>query len=295
MVVTPHGQVAAADFGGDGPDLLLLHGAGRTLADWGLVVPLLKGRRVVAADFRWHGLSSDEGDVGLDANADDAEAVIAELGLQNPAVAGHSLGGMTAAVYGSRHPECPGVANLDGHGLGAREDYEGIGDDQYEAFLKRLGELSAQPDVQSGDDAWRAGIIAGWREIARLSGWFFPEEAADAINARSFQKDTNNVWHLRPNPNYMALLTPALGSVGLFDVYRKCECPLLIYSCTKMFRLPDADIDEVFNGRHRGLSRQLMALAAEKPYIQIRTVDASHFMIFDMPEQVAADILALTP
>ena len=68
VVETPHGRVAVVDYGGTGPGLVLLHGAGRTLGDWGLVLPYLREqRRVVAMDFRWHGLSSDEGDVGLEA------------------------------------------------------------------------------------------------------------------------------------------------------------------------------------------------------------------------------------
>lgn len=137
-ITTPHGTVAVVDYGGDGPDVLLLHGGGRTLADWELVRPHLRGRRVVAADLRWHGFSSDEGDVSLEANADDAEAIIDALGLDNPAIAGHSLGGMVAAVYATRHPDCPGVANLDGHGLGTPDQYEGIGAEQLEAFHNQL-------------------------------------------------------------------------------------------------------------------------------------------------------------
>jgi pimeloyl-ACP methyl ester carboxylesterase len=78
-ITTPHGTVAVVDHGGDGPSVLLLHGGGRTLADWELVRPHLRGRRVVAADLRWHGFSSDEGDVSLEANADDAEAIIDAL------------------------------------------------------------------------------------------------------------------------------------------------------------------------------------------------------------------------
>src|SRR5262245_66635712 len=93
-ITTPHGTVAVVDYGGDGPDVLLLPGGGRTLADWEPVRPHLRGRRVVAADFRWCGLSSDEGDVSLEADADDAEAVIDALRLDHPVISGHPLGGL---------------------------------------------------------------------------------------------------------------------------------------------------------------------------------------------------------
>ncbi|MFE0151158.1 alpha/beta fold hydrolase [Nonomuraea sp. NPDC059007] len=42
------------------------------------------------------------------------EAVVKHLGLGNPAVVGHSLGGMLAVLWARRHPECPGIVNLDG-------------------------------------------------------------------------------------------------------------------------------------------------------------------------------------
>jgi pimeloyl-ACP methyl ester carboxylesterase len=154
-ITTPHGTVAVVDYGGDGPDVLLLHGGGRTLADWGLVRPHLRGRRVVAPDFRWHGFSSDEGDVSLEANADDAEAIIDVLGLDNPAIAGHSLGGMVAAVYATRHPDCPGVANLDGHDPGTPDRYVGIGAERLEEFQNQIKQLQSEyiPKQASGDDA----------------------------------------------------------------------------------------------------------------------------------------------
>src|SRR5262245_65892828 len=98
-IKTKHGTVALVDYGGDGPDVILLHGGGRTLADWELVRPHLGGRRTVAFDFRWHGFSADQGDVSLEAYADDAVRSIDARGLENPAIAGHSLGGMVAAVY----------------------------------------------------------------------------------------------------------------------------------------------------------------------------------------------------
>ncbi|GCE29645.1 hypothetical protein KDA_51290 [Dictyobacter alpinus] len=43
----------------------------------------------------------------------DLEAVIAHVGLDNPFVIGHSLGGLVATLYGARHPDCRGVVNLE--------------------------------------------------------------------------------------------------------------------------------------------------------------------------------------
>lgn len=295
LIRTQHGLVAVVDYGGDGPDLILLHGAGRNLGDWGLVRPHLMARRVVAVDFRWHGHSSDEGDVGVEANADDVEVVVADLGLRNPVVAGHSLGGMVAVVYGARHPECPGVVNIDGHGLGAREDLAGVTDEQYEEFLNRVGARSGQPQVGSGDDVWREAVITGWQQIASASNWSFPPEAAGEINARSFKRDSEGLWHLRPNPGYQDLLAASLGSLRLLETYRRCQCPLLIYHCRTSVGTGDALVDEVLGMRAGAVANELRAVAEERANIRVKTVNTSHFPIFDMPLQIAEDILGIDP
>jgi pimeloyl-ACP methyl ester carboxylesterase len=41
-------------------------------------------------------------------------AVVDALGLIRPAVAGHSLGGIIAALWAAAHPDCPLAANLSG-------------------------------------------------------------------------------------------------------------------------------------------------------------------------------------
>lgn len=295
-ITTPHGTVAVVDYGGDGPDVLLLHGGGRTLADWELVRPHLRGRRVVALDFRWHGFSSDGGDVSLEANADDAEVIIDVLGLDNPAIAGHSLGGMVAAVYATRHPDSPGVANLDGHGPGTPDQYEGITAEQLEAFHSQIEQLrSAQiPQVTSGDDAWRDAFFS--EVAAEMGAWGIDPSVADAVAVRSLVRADDGMWNLRPNMQHFTLLQPTLESLRLFDVYRAVECPLVIYHCTRIETdgaLPGED--EVMSAYHRGLARDLKALEAERPNVRVRTLDAPHMVIFEVPEEVARDILSLSP
>jgi DNA-binding IscR family transcriptional regulator len=102
---------------------------------------------------------------------------------------------------------------------------------------------------------------------------------------------------------HFTLLLPVLESLRLFDVYRAVECPLLIYHCTRIepMSIPGADevmsayANEVMSAFQRGLARDLKALEAERPNVRVKRPDATHMMIFEMPEEVARDILSLTP
>lgn len=90
----------------DAPPVLLLHGGNQSAHSWDLVSLHLSDRyHVLALDQRGHGDSewSREIDYSIGAKADDAIAFVAEQGIQDPIVFGHSMGGivsMRAAVSG---------------------------------------------------------------------------------------------------------------------------------------------------------------------------------------------------
>src|SRR5688500_1388033 len=112
-------DLAVRDHGGTGPPILLIHGAGQTLSDWSAMAPHLTARhRVIAMDLRNHGRSGS-GPWAWDAVLGDVAAVVDHFRLERPAVVGHSLGGMIAAMYGERFAPCRAAVNLDGHGLGS--------------------------------------------------------------------------------------------------------------------------------------------------------------------------------
>ena len=91
--------------GGDGPPVVLLHGAGEFAARWLRVIPdLMTTHRVVAPDLPGHGAS------GLPDDPLDADRVLAWLGEliertcpSPPALVGHLLGGAIAARFASDH------------------------------------------------------------------------------------------------------------------------------------------------------------------------------------------------
>lgn len=90
--------------GGSKPPLVLLHGLTANGACWSPLARALEDRfDVVMPDARAHGNSSAPlNGYRYDDHAMDAIALIQQLCLNAPAVLGHSMGGMTAAVVASR-------------------------------------------------------------------------------------------------------------------------------------------------------------------------------------------------
>jgi pimeloyl-ACP methyl ester carboxylesterase len=95
------------DWGGTGRPLVLLHGLASNARIWDLTAPLLSARfRVLALDQRGHGLS-DKPDDGYDfaAVCGDLAAFVEALGLDRPAVAGHSWGAGVALQFATERAD----------------------------------------------------------------------------------------------------------------------------------------------------------------------------------------------
>lgn len=102
----PSGQVRYLDRG-EGDAIVLLHGFGSAIESWGTTIDhLARGHRVLALDARGFGLSSRlEGDYSLAALANDVNDAMAEAGISEATIVGHSWGGSVALVFALNHPE----------------------------------------------------------------------------------------------------------------------------------------------------------------------------------------------
>jgi pimeloyl-ACP methyl ester carboxylesterase len=107
--------------GGDGPPVVLLHGAGEFAASWIRVIPeLVAAHRVIVPDLPGHGASE------LSGEPLDTPGVLAWLGEliertcpSPPALVGHLLGGAVAARFAIEHPDrLSGLMLVDTYGLG---------------------------------------------------------------------------------------------------------------------------------------------------------------------------------
>jgi pimeloyl-ACP methyl ester carboxylesterase len=98
-IIAPGGmRIAADEWPGDGPGVVLAHGGGQTRHSWGGTAAALSshGHRVVSIDLRGHGDSAwdPDGDYSMSGYRDDALAVAEWIG-EPVAWVGASLGGMT--------------------------------------------------------------------------------------------------------------------------------------------------------------------------------------------------------
>jgi N-formylmaleamate deformylase len=101
--------------GGDKPPLVLAHGVTDDGLCWSRVAAeLAPDYDVVMVDARGHG-RSDAPESGYDPGqqADDLAGVIAALGLQKPAMLGHSMGAATTLVLAGTYPDVPGAILLE--------------------------------------------------------------------------------------------------------------------------------------------------------------------------------------
>lgn len=104
--------------GGDGPALLLLHGAGGSRLNWPAALRRLPDTAVYALDLPGHGRSQKPGRDTIDAYANDVVAFIEALALDEVVIVGHSMGGAIAQTIALRH--VPPVQGLVLIGTGAR-------------------------------------------------------------------------------------------------------------------------------------------------------------------------------
>ncbi len=132
------------------PPILLLHGGHQSAHSWDLVSLNLSDRyHIFALDQRGHGDSewSRDGEYSPSAMADDAQDFIAAMGLEQPIIFGHSMGGLVSMTLLKRDPSIARAAVLvdvgpevGGAGVGMIRDFikTAVEFDDLEDFVSRV-------------------------------------------------------------------------------------------------------------------------------------------------------------
>lgn len=242
--------LAATDHGGNGQDLLITHGLGSTQRALSKLVTHLSGWRIVTMDLRGHGGSSTApwGFTGVIA---DVDAVVAHFKLDEPYVAGHSLGGMVALQYALAGRPVSGAINIDGWGPGVSSRY--VGEDQavIEAMLDRVAEGRLSPIARAVNALSRQSREGTTKQVLALLN------RADVV-----------AWHNDAPCRSLAFnaTAPPGGIVRL---------------------LMGAEMVKQQTAYRQGLQRDLTVLDAKVTVVE---VDATHQLIATKPDLVASAI-----
>ena len=169
--VPGRGEIFLRDSGGDGPPVLLLHGWMFSAdLNWFRTYGPLEdaGYRVLAVDHRGHGrgMRTHE-DFRLHDCADDAAALLREVGIERAVVVGYSMGGPIAALLAQRHPSL-----VSGLVLGATAaEWQ---DPRMKAFWNLMAGLRLVLGA-APDSIWRAFFRASGFPQGALTDWMTAE------------------------------------------------------------------------------------------------------------------------
>jgi pimeloyl-ACP methyl ester carboxylesterase len=285
VVVDADVPLVVRDHGGDGPDVLLLHGAGRTALDWELLALALPGFRLVAVDLRCHGLSGD-GPWTWRALLEDVQLVIDRLGLDRPAVVGHSLGGILASLWATEHPECPAAINLDGHWSGMSSLYDGLDPDVVRQRLAELRPVQRATPPPVPEEQLEALVTA---HVSAAGGAGLDPCLAEQALRRSLRV-SGGLVATRPSADVVPILLSVVETTDLLATWASTRCPLLVIRCTRQEGPPSGApewLPEMLSAYGRGLARALDRIAEVQPLVTVRTFDGDHGLIWNQPEAVA--------
>ncbi|SFS01428.1 Pimeloyl-ACP methyl ester carboxylesterase [Halomicrobium zhouii] len=153
---------------GSGPPIVFVHGAILDHSQWDPQVDELgEDYETIAYDVRGHGRTggSDRGTYSIDLFADDLDALLAALDLENPVLCGLSTGGCIAQVYAARHPERLA-------GLVLADTFTPAIDDWRE-WLQRVALLKATvPPVR----------LVGYQRVERVMVWLQERFAGEGVS-----------------------------------------------------------------------------------------------------------------
>lgn len=278
-IATPRGTMHAR-VGGSGPALLVLHGYPQTHLMWHAVAPLLAERfTVVAVDLPGYGasfrpeLSADHASHSKRAMASDLLAVMAELGHEAFAVAGHDRGGRVAYRMALDHPAAlTRLAVLDIVPTGevwSRVDDRFLFGYWHWAFLAQPAPVPEQLILGAPDAFWIAVQRMGIKADSR-----YPAEVLDAYRAQLADPDV--VAAMCEDYRAGATIDRALDDHD--RGHRTIWCPVrALWGADGGLPLFYEDVLELWR--------------PYAPQLSGRAIDgASHFLLEDRPAEVADDL-----
>lgn len=271
---TRSGEFAAIDYGGSGPDCLLIHGTGQNAVAWRECAAALSERyRVIAFDLRGHGQTKE-----TSRNAEeywrDIGSIIDALGWSRPLLIGHSTGAYAALAHAAVSRMVAAVVCVDGFTLDERPGTDTAAPDW-------------APTARSLLDRFRYGWQATRVERDAYIDETVAEAPTDPLNAgvnpellrsmleRSFV-ETDGMWLRRPTLEEIKTVSapPRGATIGPYrTVYDRIDAPLLLIWAE--------------HGLSAARQHEVEAIAAGTTTRTFVAIDAGHNVPMERPVELA--------
>jgi len=237
---------------GNGPPVVLLHGAGMDGRLWAEAArPLGDDYRLVVPDLRGHGRTggSDRESYTVALFADDVRALVDGLDLDAPAVVGHSMGAFVAFVYAARHTDaCAGIATFGGEvpePLTFGERVESYRPALVDALAPVLGRERVKGLLRRVD-AWRfdergRGDPAAIERVHERHG----DDVPPMSDAERRKLDAALADYYDASVDYRSVGVPSLHCYGEYEIPR-----LARHARFMADRLPDGEAREIPGAGH---------------------------------------------
>jgi len=261
------------DWGGDGPPLVLLHGLSSSSRIWDLTAPhLVEHFRVIALDQRSHGHSDQPDDgYGFDDVTADLAAFIEALGIDSPAIVGHSWGASVALTYAAANPEAVrsivlvdgGVVDLSQHGTWAE------------------AEPRMRPPAIDGTPVKAfVGFMSRWPQLKEI----WNDQLRDMVLANFEIREDDTIARRLTIENHMKIAR-AIFELRPADLLKGLASPLMVISCQQEPTNDEARQWQRF--REEGLET-LSRVAPDARIVVMQ--DTIHDVPLQRPEELAKQI-----
>ena len=249
---------------GEGPDILLLHGAGASAHSFHRLMPHLPGYRLIAPDLPGQGFTRAGGllRLGLDEMADDLAALCVDQGWRPTAIIGHSAGGAIALRMAEIMPHGPSAVVGINAALGPFDGFAGW------LFPKLARAMAASPFVAALVTRFSSNRAQVDRLLAGTGSPMDPQAVTD------YQRLVARAAHVEGTLGMMA----AWQLEPLLERLPQINAPCLLIAADKDRAVP-----------HQVSQRA----AARMPRAQIEIIPGfGHLVHEQVPEDVAALIRA---
>jgi pimeloyl-ACP methyl ester carboxylesterase len=256
-------ELSIHDYGGDGRDLLLLHGGADNIETWGELVPRLRPNfRIAAYDARGHGRSPTPEEVSVAQLVDDVFAVADHLGLERPVLVGHSMGGINALLAAAHEDRFSGVVALDA--VPRWWSRPNLTDSEFEEIgrMRGVGWFGTAEELE--------------QQIARLEERQQHADLIAAVFRRNHVLDGDGLLRRRPVAHY---------ALRLAQVYQGPESGLTAE------RIESIRAPVVLLCSETWVSPEAVSHLA--PTIRVEWLGTRHHIHWDHPDEVAARIMEL--